>query len=301
VPRPPSDTARGSQVGLQKRKRAAAWRSLLESKARAPGLSLRLLARQAQMSHNSAAKRWKAYESARDAGASESAALESASGDARGGHNRALSLDQQQLLRDQILAAPAANGTTIRLAALELKQAVSEAHEEHRHALRAAPPAFKASPSFVRRFKKNNRLSSRRTKMQQVSRHAAAAAPRDESAESLDFLTECQDALLRFGPHLLLNMDETPCKLADLPTTALRETGSKEAAKIEVGSNQQYLNITTFPCISAAGDKLPLGAILKGKTERSLLKVRNGASATTQKVQLYFSESGWMNGGLLVR
>lgn len=56
---------------------------------------------------------------------------------------------------------------------------------------------------------------------------------------------------------------------------------------------QSYL--TTFPTISAAGDKLPLCAILKGTTRRCLKKVRERASAAVKQVRLYFTQRGKMN------
>lgn len=41
--------------------------------------------------------------------------------------------------------------------------------------------------------------------------------------------------------------------------------------------------------------------IFKGKTERTLKKVRNGANSTVNKVKLYYSEKGWINSGIIVR
>jgi hypothetical protein len=60
-----------------------------------------------------------------------------------------------------------------------------------------------------------------------------------------------------------------------------------------VSRAQSYL--TTFPTISAAGDKLRLCAIIKGKTRRCLKKITEHASADVKKVKLYFTERGKMN------
>jgi hypothetical protein len=56
---------------------------------------------------------------------------------------------------------------------------------------------------------------------------------------------------------------------------------------------QSYL--TTFPTISAAGDKLRLCAILKGKSRLCLRKITKDASADVKKVKLYYTERGKMN------
>jgi hypothetical protein len=55
----------------------------------------------------------------------------------------------------------------------------------------------------------------------------------------------------------------------------------------------------TFPTITASGEKLPMCAILKGKTPRCLKKVQTGASADVKKVKLYFSQKGWVNEGIM--
>jgi hypothetical protein len=92
---------------------------------------------------------------------------------------------------------------------------------------------------------------------------------------------------------MVLNMDETPVQLCDAPTTAVVSTGSKEAARIQTDFLQKN-TLTTFPCVSAAGDRLRLCAVLKGKTRRALRKVREGASDAVQTVRLYTSAQGWM-------
>lgn len=85
-----------------------------------------------------------------------------------------------------------------------------------------------------------------------------------------------------------------------MPITAIVRTGSGEAAKITTAANPR-LNITTFPCISAAGYKLPLCAVLAGTTVRCLAKIRDGASPAVNRVVLYYSKKGWINEGIMVR
>ena len=133
--------------------------------------------------------------------------------------------------------------------------------------------------------------SSHRTSLQPVKE--SKRAQRDLDQESFDYVTEVRDAVLRYGERMVLNMDETPVQLCDAPTTAVVSTGSKEAARIQTDFLQKN-TLTTFPCVSAAGDRLRLCAVLKGKTRRALRKVREGASDAVQTVRLYTSAQGWM-------
>jgi hypothetical protein len=102
------------------------------------------------------------------------------------------------------------------------------------------------------------------------------------------------------GPAFVLNMDETPVSMVDAPVTAVVATGSAIAGKIHTTGNPR-LNVTTFSCISAAEHKLPLGAILKGKTVRCLKKIRDGASDELKRVRLYPSEKSWMNESIMLQ
>jgi hypothetical protein len=154
---------------------------------------------------------------------------------------------------------------------------------------------FTASDHFVSAFKRRQRLSSHRTAVVHTSR---VDSSRDLELEKIAFIVEVRDALARYGAGSVFNMDETPISLLDTPVTAVVSTGNKEAAKIHTGVNVGT-KITTFPTISAAGDKLPMCAVLKGKTPRSLRKITEGASAAVHKVRLYYSEKGWINEGIM--
>jgi len=294
VPRHSSNTERGSRVGLLKRERAEQWRQLLQQKLLAPALPLRHLARDAQLSHDSAAKRWKAYERARAEGRTQDEALGDAAADHRGGHNRTFTPAHEQLLGDIVRAAqPSMAQKQIQAEALRFKRDVEVATGSH--ATRSAP-LFKASDHFVTRFKRRQRLSSHRTA---VVHQSKAELARDMELEKISFVVEVRDAIERYGAAMVFNMDETPVSLLDVPVTAVVATGSKQAAKVPT-SAKVPTHFTTFPTITAAGDKLPLCAILRGKTPRCLKKVREGASADVKKVHLYYSERGWMNEGVMV-
>jgi transposase len=295
VPRHSSNTERGSQIGLHKRKRQTALRELIADKQRCPGLSLRQLAQQHALSNTAVQRRWQAFEKARAAGRTQEEALHDAVADNRGGHNRTFTPEHEQLLGDIVRAAkPSMAHAQIQAEALRFKRDVDVASGSH--ATRSAP-LFRASDHFVTRFKSRQRLSSHRTA---VVHESKPELHRDMELEKISFVVEVRDAIERCGAALVFNMDETPASLLDPPVTAVVARGSKQAAKIATTAKVPT-RFTTFPTISAAGDKLPLCAILRGKTPRCLKKVQEGASADVKQVHLYHSESGWMKEELMAQ
>jgi len=127
---------------------------------------------------------------------------------------------------------------------------------------------FKASDHFITRFKLRNHLSSHRTAVVHVNQ---PEQDRDMELERIAFIVEARDAIDRYGSHIVFNMDETPVSLLDVLVTAVVSTGIKRAAVIETVGTR----ITTFPTISAGGDKLPLCAIIKGKTEKDTCRSKH--------------------------
>jgi DDE superfamily endonuclease len=291
------DTERGARVVREKEKRKRKLQAMFARKERDPNLPLRRLAREAGMGHSQLCERWNKYKVARD-DRERMAACENHSG----GHNRAFTPDQASLLREQVLACPTASRSTVHDYALEMKNAiVAEGGALHAHMplLRAHRAPFAASPSFLTRWMRAQRVSVRRTKKVHERKHAEAE-PRDLDRESEEFLVKVNCAIVNFGASRVMNMDETPAQLVEAPRTALRPTGSKECAKITTQANER-LNITTFPTITASGHKLPICAIIRGKTPRTLEKITAGASEAVKKVKLYYSETGWTNTGIMVR
>ena len=80
---------------------------------------------------------------------------------------------------------------------------------------------------------------------------------------------------------------------------ALSLSGSKSFAHIY--SQFRYRSyLTIFPCISAAGDKLPLSVLLQGKTYRVFNKIREGGQNPPNLVKLYHTESGKMTEAVML-
>lgn len=293
--RKPRNTQRGSVVQWRKQKRKAALRTLFESKEQRPALPLATLARDLGLGVRQVQARWHRWQ---EAGADE-AARDAACSSLRGGHNRVFTAEQERLLASVVKAAtPAMAHPQIVNAALQLKCAAdTHVHRTRCHTRQLHHRPFVASSRFVNRFKRAHRLSSHRTA---VKFKPKPKEGEDKDATCLEFVTEVHSALLQYSPSLVLNMDETPIKLIDAPVTGVVATGSKEAATMETSAGAMGTKITCLPCISAAGDKLPLSVVIRGKTPRCLKKITEGASAAVKKVELFYSEKGWVNEEIMV-
>lgn len=289
------NTERGSRVAREKRKREALYAAALMDKQAAPGCSLAAVAHRHSLCARELQRRWRRHQRAvADGDPSPSTA---AARDRRGGHNRAFTAAQEALLSDMVLSStPAMTHSEIQRAAIQLKRDVHvAAHGGVRELRRDA--MFKASPRFIAQFKRRNRLSSHRTTIRWVSK--SMPDPVEQEHNILNFVNDVRTAIDTHGTRNVLNMDETPVSKCDHPITGVVRTGSGRAAECRSNAGNR-LNITHFPCISAAGDKLQLCAIIKGKTARSLKKIQEGASAAANRVRLYFSPTGWINAGIML-
>lgn len=285
----------------EKQKRRDCFLRIFRRKAADPKLSLTALAREEGLRRTQVYERWRRYHSAVD-DAGRLATCDNHSG----GHNRVFTDAQSALVAEQVLAMNVGSNAAIRDIAVQMKMSIDAEENDilaHPRHLRSSARHFVASPRFITRLKRKFRLSSIRTKLvhqRKAARRDEIGPPRDIDRECEEYLVQVNCAIQDFGPHLVLNMDETPAKLAEVPRTAIRRTNSGEAAKINTYSNDR-LNITTFPTISAGGDKLQMCAIIRGLTALSLRKVLTDSSDTAKKVKLYYSESGWINQGIMLQ
>ena len=147
-------------------------------------------------------------------------------------------------------------------------------------------------------FKRRNHLSSHRRSLKYVSQ--SALDPIEQEHTILTYVHEARDAIDKYGARNTLNMDETPVPKCEHPITGIVETNSGRAAECKTDAGNR-LNVTHFPCISASGKKLQMCAIIKGKTPRTLKKIVVGASPAVSRVRLYYSQSGWINAGIVIR
>jgi hypothetical protein len=283
-------------VAARKRKQESLYGDALRDKAAAPRFSLASIAGRHQVCARELQRRWRRYQAAvRDGHPSP---LTCAASDRRGGHNRAFAAQHESLLKDLVLNAPTTmTQNEIQSTALQLHHDVNVASSRSLRTTRSVV-SFKASPRFITQFKRRQRLSSHRSSLK--FRSASAPDPVEQEHNILQYVNDVRTAIDTYGARNVLNMDETPVPKCEHPITGVVATGSGHAAQCRTDAGNR-LNVTHFPAISAAGNHLQLCAIIKGKTERTLKKIRTDASAVTSRVRLYYSPSGWTNSAILVR
>jgi hypothetical protein len=257
---------------------------------------LRQLSFQYKIGEDAVQRRWKKYSQAREEGKSQDESLTYSVKDNRGGHNRIFSPQNELLLADIIkIAQPPLTHTQIQEESLRFKKEVEVSSGIHPT---RSTPLFRASDHFVTGFKKRQKLSSHRTDIKHISKKENE---RDMELEKETYVYDVLVSRYLYGDKLVLNMDESPVMKVDIPVTAVVETGCSHAAHITSNAGALGTKITTIPCISAAGNKLPLSAILRGKTERCLSNIRDYASVDIKKVKLYYSEKGWINENIMLK
>jgi len=296
MPRQSRNTERGSKIAAHKRKQESLYGDALREKEAAPALSVASIAARRHVCARELQRRWRRYQAAVRIG--DPSPFTVAAADRRGGHNRAFTVPHESLLRDLVLnAATAMTQHEIQRAALQLHHDVNVASSRTLRVTRSVV-SFKASPRFVTQFKRRQRLSSHRFSIK--FRSASAPDPVEQEHNILEYVHTVRTAIDTYGAHNMLNMDETPVSKCEHPITGVVATGSGHAAQCRTDAGNR-LNVTHFPTISAAGNHLQLCAIIKGKTERTLNKIRTDASAAVSRVRLYYSQSGWTNSAIIVR
>ena len=294
MPKQARNTKRGSRVAHAAQHTQQLVQAAIAHAVAHPAVPLTQIAADTGVPYFVLWRRMKRYRAAARAG--DAAGMEDAARSHRGGHNRTFTPAQESLLRDTVLAAaPAMAHQQIRTAALQLAADVGVARglRDLRHR-----GAFTASDGFVSAFKQRNRLSSHRCALLHVSARELAA--RDIDTECFHYCLEVRRAIDECGAGRVLNMDETPTQVVDMPVTAVVGTGVKAPARIKTDFLNRY-NVTTFPCIAADGTKLQLCAVIKGKTARCLKKITDNASAAVRRVRLYTSVKGWMNTEIMLK
>lgn len=147
--------------------------------------------------------------------------------------------------------------------------------------------AFKCSSHFLSRFMRRLGLSFRRARPER--------RPPIDDAECAHFLSKLSGAFLRYPPDAILNFDESSWHLV--------MSGDQIVAERGVEAVHQYVNgdakacFTFLATISAAGRKLPLILLAKGKT-RGCHKQLGVHPAFVYEV--WYSASGWSTEALMI-
>jgi hypothetical protein len=137
---------------------------------------------------------------------------------------------------------------------------------------------FSASTTFLRDFQKRQRLSLRTPHRERRT----TVDPRYSSyyQQRLKYLSSL------YPPNMIFNMDETCWRLFETPRKVVAQTGT-ESVKVSAPAGEKTC-FTALATISAAGDKLPLWVLAKGKTAQCEVKF-----GTHPNILVRHTESGW--------
>jgi hypothetical protein len=139
-------------------------------------------------------------------------------------------------------------------------------------------PPLKASPRFTRDFRKRNWYSLRRP----AFKRRCSATKEQQDA----FVARIHELLGQFPHDRIVNIDETNWRTVAGGIWTWAATGS-ESVTCAVDNNEKE-GITVIAAVDAAGTKLPLTVIGKGKTPRCLTALN-----LPPEVWAITSESGW--------
>ena len=166
-----------------------------------------LVAGKAHVNASTLGKRYRRWLAERELTGSAAADGSAAASDARGGHNRALTVAQERAvyayIKDVLMVArqPIGDGD-IQLLALN---AWALAHPNP-HFTRSSPPAFLASRGWVHSYKQRYRLTYK-------SPHNSAPAAAINTAAETNFRASVLESIHRYGARFVLNLDEVSWKV----------------------------------------------------------------------------------------
>ena len=146
---------------------------------------------------------------------------------------------------------------------------------------------FKASNGWIYEFKIKWGLSSF------IARKTKKANDCDDNI-IIKFQNECLEAYQNYGPSLLFNLDETFYRFLNGPMFSIGITGS-DHRNVITGCDDKN-GFTTVFLISANGSFHKPTVIVKGKTEKCLLKTK---MVDNTNIILKYSESGWISCNIL--
>jgi hypothetical protein len=145
--------------------------------------------------------------------------------------------------------------------------------------------AFHASDGWIQRFKGRNGFCRMKPKMVKKIKFSQQ---QDVESKKLDYMCEVEEAVEKYGADCVLNMDETPAKCCEMPTSGWANRGMDNLSILTWGNEKK--NVTLMPTISVSGNKLLLAWIHAAKTYKAIREMNLPPS-----IHSYHSPSGWIN------
>ena len=160
--------------------------------------------------------------------------------------------------------------------------------EKSKHVGRPHNPAFNASRGWVEKIFARHRLSL-------LSRTSVSQKLPKQLDGSITKFYEDAGRYMRIGKYprsLVANMDETPAFFDMIPAKSICKTGSRECIVRTSGSEKKHVAVVLSA--TADGTMLPPMLIFKGKTDKTIKKLRipKGFIVKTQ-------EKSWMDEGFM--
>jgi hypothetical protein len=186
------------------------------------GRSVSQVARQGNVSRSFVSKRYTAYCKARREG--DQVGMELATVDKRGTHKRIFTHQEEKKFADNIKAICNAQAEIVTKEFV--RQEAADYHEFlHRRTLRSHTPHF--SDGFISGLKYRHKIPSRPTKI--IRRQTVLAHP-DLEEQLVLYSCRVLEAVEKYGAHRVVNMDETPTRIVQVPRTgwACSEKGYAE-------------------------------------------------------------------------
>ena len=104
---------------------------------------------------------------------------------------------------------------------------------------------------------------------------------------------QLHDAIQHYGPEYVVNADEMFAKQGEHPSHSVGIVGEQNIVRSNLNKKN---GITTTPFVSAAGDKVGMQVIAKGKTRRCV-----DNRQLSPEIAADFSPSGWQTEETLIR
>lgn len=201
--------------------------------------------------------------------------------DNRGGHNAAMTADEEELCAtfiktEYIEKGKPINREDIRHLVLSWYDSLHP-HKTREHAI------FACGEAFITRFMKRFNLYTshgRIIKQPQITDKTTAYAQL--------YLAKCARAYVQYGAHMTFCMDETFWPLMPQQPTLIRIRASNYYPTCKYNDKQKE-GVTLVVTIAANGEKLPLYFVTAGKTMRCTRKMK-----APLPHQCFYSKSGWM-------
>ena len=155
--------------------------------------------------------------------------------------------------------------------------------ERNPHATRGLSP-FNCSPQFVTGFRRRHGFG---TTPHKLKRQGPAQLQEEDTKidAACEFLERVENAVEKYGPHNVVNADETAAHGVQHTKTSWNVVGEPNIVHTD---NSDRDAITTMPAVSVADDRLPMQILVRGKTMRA---VRNKNLPHTTAP--YPTPSGW--------